>query len=114
MSLRGRPDPLPGGENWGTMDARVAPQLYSEADKVRRFIAEYVGINAKEVIDEAYLTDDLGLDWLDQLELMVLIEEKFVGIDFSANTSAVQIERVGDLIRHVKDQNAAVARRSAA
>jgi len=46
------------------MDARVAPQRYVDADKVRKFIAEYVGIDAKELTDRTHL-DDLGLDWLD-------------------------------------------------
>lgn len=95
------------------MDPRVAPQMYCDADTVRRFIAEYLGIDVKQVTDEAHLIDDLGLDWLNQLELMILIEEQFVGVDFFANTPAGQIELVGDLIRHI-EHNAALARRPAA
>jgi acyl carrier protein len=87
--------------------------MYSDADTVRRFIAEYLGIDVNQVTDEAHLTDDFGLDWLDQLELMVLIEEEFV-VDFFANTTAAQIELVGDLIRHVERHYAALGRRSAA
>jgi acyl carrier protein len=96
------------------MDARVASQRYADADKIRSFIAEYAGVDVKEVIDETHLTDDLGLDWLDQLELMVLIEDEFVGVDFFANTTAAQIELVGDLIRHIEHHIDALARRSAA
>jgi acyl carrier protein len=96
------------------MDARVAPQMYCDTDALRRFIAEYVGINLKDVTDETHLTDDLGLDWLDQLELMVLIEDKFVGVDFFATTTAAQIEVVGDIIRHIKNRGTAQARLSAA
>jgi acyl carrier protein len=81
--------------------------------RARRFIAEYLGIDVNKVADEANLADDFGLDWLDQLELMVLIEEEFV-VDFFANTTDVQIELVGDLIRHVEQHNAALVRRSAA
>jgi acyl carrier protein len=95
------------------MNARVAPQMYSDADAVRRVIAEYLGIDVNKVTDEANLADDFGLDWLDQLELMVLIEEEFV-IDFFANMTAAQIELVGDLIRHIEHHNAALTRRSAA
>jgi acyl carrier protein len=87
--------------------------MYSDADAARRFIAEYLGIDVNKVTDEANLADDFGLDWLDQLELMVLIEEEFV-VDFFANTTDVQIELVGDLIRHVEQHNAALVRRSAA
>ena len=97
-----------------TMDARVASQGYADADKVRSFIAEYVGIDAEEITDETHLTDDLGLDWLDQLELMVLIEDEFVGVDFFANTTGTQIELVGDLIRRIERHKAAPVRRSAA
>jgi len=96
------------------MVSRVALQMYSDSDKVRRFIAEYADIDLKEVTDEADLTDDLGLDWLDQLELMVLIEDEFVGIDFFANTTAAQINVVGDLIRHIEHHSDVLARRSAA
>ena len=96
------------------MDARVASQRYADADKIRSFIAEYAGVDVKEVIDETHLTDDLGLDWLDQLELMVLIEDEFVGVDFFANTTAAQIELVRDLIRHIEHHIDALARRSAA
>jgi acyl carrier protein len=96
------------------MDARVGSQKHPDAETVRKFIAKFVDIDVKEVTDEAHLTDDLDLDWLDQLELMVLIEEQFVGVDFFANTTAPQIELVGDLIRHIEHHQPAVAGRSAA
>jgi len=96
------------------MDSRIALQVRLDSEKLRRFIADYLGVDPKEVTDEAHLGDDLGVDWLDQLELLVVIEDEFVGVDFFANTTAAQIEVVGDLIRHIEDHNAAVARRSAA
>ena len=96
------------------MDARVGSQNHPDAETVRKFIAEFVDIDVKEVTDEAHLTDDLGLDWLDQLELMILIEEQFVGVDFFADTTAAQIGLVGDLIRHIEHHHAALAPRSAA
>ena len=96
------------------MDARVGSQTHPVAETVRKFIAEFVDIDIKEVTDEAHLTEDLGLDWLDQLEFMVLIEEQFVGVDFFADITAAQIELVGDLIRHIEHHHAALAQRSAA
>jgi acyl carrier protein len=62
------------------MVSRVAPQPSSDADKVRRLISKYVSIDVKHVTDDAHLIDDLGLDWLDQLELLVLIEDEFAGV----------------------------------
>ena len=93
---------------------RATAQLEFDTDKLRTLIADYVGIEAELVTDEAHFSDDLGLDWLDQLELMVLIEDEFVGIDFFANTTAEQINAVGDLIRYIEHHSAVLARRSAA
>jgi acyl carrier protein len=39
------------------MDAQVASQKYPDAETVRKFIAEFVDIDVKEVTDEAHLTD---------------------------------------------------------
>jgi acyl carrier protein len=93
---------------------RATAQLDFDTDKLRTLIADYVGIEAELVTDEAHFSDDLGLDWLDQLELMVLIEDEFVGIDFFANTTAAQINVVGDLTRYIEHHSAVLARRSAA
>jgi len=60
-----------------------------------------VGIEVKRVTDEAHFNDDLGLDWLDEIELMILIEDQFAGVEISET----QIEAVGDLIRHIESQN---------
>ncbi len=96
------------------MDSRAARRGNLDSEKLRSFIADYVGVDAQQVADDAHLSDDLGLDWLDQLELMVIIEDEFVGVDFFADTIATQIVSVGDLIRHIEQQNNARARRSAA
>jgi len=86
------------------MVSRVAPRPSSDAEKVRRLIADYASIDAKQVTDEAHLSGDLGLDWLEQLELLVLIEDEFTGVEFFANSTAGQIELVGDLIRQVEQR----------
>jgi acyl carrier protein len=77
---------------------RPAPQVNFDADRVRRLIAEYIGVDTKRVTDEARFSDDLGLDWLDRLELMILIEDEFAEVEISENDVA-QIEVVGDLMR---------------
>jgi len=86
------------------MDARTTPQVDFHADEVRTLIAEYLGVDAKQVTDEAHLSDDLGLDWLDKLELMILIEDEFAGIELS-DTAEHEIEVVGDLIQHIEMSN---------
>jgi acyl carrier protein len=69
-----------------------------DGNRVRTLIAKYLGVDAKRVTDETHFSDDLGLDWLDRLELMILIEDEFPDIALSDN-DANQIEVVGDLIR---------------
>lgn len=76
---------------------RRSARVNFDADRVRTLIAEYLGVDAKRVTDEAHLSDDLGFDWLDRLELMILIEDEFSDIELSDN-DANQIEVVGDLI----------------
>lgn len=96
------------------MDSRAAHRRNLDSEKLRNFIADYVGVDVQQVADDAHLSDDLGLDWLDQLELMVIIEDEFVGVDFFTDTIATQIVLVGDLIRHIEHCNTATTRRSAA
>jgi acyl carrier protein len=71
---------------------------------VRTLIAEYLGIDAKRVTDEAHFSDEFGMDRYDCLELMILIEDAFTGVEITDN-EADQIEVVGDLIRHIEGNN---------
>lgn len=68
--------------------------------EIRRLIAEHLGIAVEHVIDDAHLADDLGADWLDRLELMIAIEDRF-GVEIT-DDEADQICAVGDLISHVE------------
>jgi acyl carrier protein len=77
---------------------RTAPRANFDIDRVRTLIAEYIGVDAKRVTDEAHFSDDLGLDWLDRLELMILIEDEFAEVEISEN-DVTHIEVVGDLVR---------------
>ena len=76
----------------------TASQVSCDTNKVRTLIAEYLNLDPKQITDEVHFKDDLGLDWLDRLELMILIEDEFPDIEISEN-DANQIELVGDLIR---------------
>jgi len=79
---------------------RTAPQEAFDSDKVRTLIAEYLGIEAKQVTDEAHF-GEFGMDRYDRIELMILIEDAFIGVEITDN-DADQIEFVGDLIRHIE------------
>jgi acyl carrier protein len=83
------------------MDARVAPQVTFDPNKLRALIAKYVGIDAERVTDEAHFRNDFDLDSLDQLDLLTLIEEEFPGAELS-DDAVQQIKVVGDLIRYME------------
>jgi acyl carrier protein len=70
------------------------------ATNVRILIAEHLGVDAKQVSDEAHLLDDLGADWLDRLELMIVMEDHF-GIEF-ADDDIEKLATVGDLLRLIE------------
>jgi len=86
---------------------RTAPQEVFDSDKVRTLIAGYLGIEVKQLTDETHF-GEFGMDRYDRLELMILIEDAFIGVEITDN-DADQIEFVGDLIRHIqgnrKDRN---------
>ena len=69
---------------------------------VRTLIANQLGVDVKRVTDEAHFTDDLGADWLDRLELMIVIEDRFANLVIT-DEDVDQIEVVGDLIRHIEN-----------
>ena len=68
---------------------------------IRTLIAEHLGVEVERVTDEAHFLDDLGADWLDRLELMIVIEDQFACSEIGDDV-ADQIVAVGDLIRFVE------------
>ena len=46
-------------------------------DKVKKIIVEQLGVDESEVTTEASITDDLGADSLDQVELVMAFETEF-------------------------------------
>ena len=84
-----------------SLTQRTTPQEAFDTDKVRTLIAEYLGIDRKQVTDEAHFSDEFGMDRYDRLELMILIEDAFTGVELT-DDDGDQIEVVGDLIRHIE------------
>ena len=74
------------------------------SNDVRTLIASHVGVDVKRVTDEAHFTDDLGADWLDRLELMIVIEDQFADV-LITDEEVDQLEVVGDLIRHIENMD---------
>lgn len=91
MSIAG----LPSTEQATAIEAVFA------ANDVRALIATHLGVNVCRVIDQAHLIDDLGADWLDRLDLMIAVEDRFAGVEIT-DADVDRIELVGDLIRHIE------------
>ena len=83
------------------------------SEQLRQLIAQHFGVAVERVTDEAHFADDLGADWLDRIELMIVIEDQFAGVEIT-DDDADQINVVGDLIRHVESMAGAAARRNQA
>ena len=73
----------------------------SLATKVRNVVAGHLGIEADLLADEARL-DDLGADWLDRLELLIVIEDQLPELEIDDEV-VERIETVGDLMRALED-----------
>jgi acyl carrier protein len=67
---------------------------------LRTLIAKQLGVDIESVTTETHFTNDLGADLLDRVELMLAIEDHFVGVDIT-DDDVEQIEVVGDLIRRL-------------
>jgi acyl carrier protein len=83
------------------------------ANEVRTLVASHLGVGIGRVTDEAHFTDDLGADWLDRLELMIAVENQFVGVEIT-DDDVDRIEVVGDLIRHIETIDSERRRRGGA
>ena len=72
------------------------------SSKVKKIVAEHLGIDELKVIDEASFIDDLGADSLDTVELVMAFEEEF-GAEIS-DSEAEKILTVGDAIKFIESK----------
>ncbi len=75
-------------------------EFLSEVIKI--LISDKLGVDESEVVDDAHLTNDLGADSLDTVELIMLVEKEF-GITL-ADDECEKVNTVGDAIRLVKSK----------
>ena len=73
-------------------------------DKVKKIIVEQLGVDESEVTPEASITDDLGADSLDQVELVMAFETEF-NIDIP-DEEAEKIKTVGDAVARIDSATA--------
>ena len=72
------------------------------ASKVKKIVAEHLGIDEAKVTEEASFIDDLGADSLDTVELVMAFEEEF-GSEIS-DSEAEKILTVGDAIKFIENK----------
>ena len=72
------------------------------ASKVKKIIADHLGVDGAKVTEEASFIDDLGADSLDTVELVMAFEEEF-GSEIS-DSEAEKILTVGDAIKFVENK----------
>ena len=71
--------------------------------KIKKIVADHLGIEEEKVTEEASFIDDLGADSLDTVELVMAFEEEF-GSEISDN-EAEKILTVGDAIKFIESKS---------
>ena len=74
------------------------------SQKVKKMVAEHLGVEEDKVSDESNFIDDLGADSLDTVELVMAFEEEF-GSEIS-DSEAEKILTVGDAIKFIESKAA--------
>ena len=69
--------------------------------KVKKIVADHLGVEEDKVTNEASFIDDLGADSLDTVELVMAFEEEF-GSEIS-DSEAEKILTVGNAIKFVEN-----------
>ena len=74
------------------------------SSKVKKMVADHLGVEEIKVTEEANFVDDLGADSLDTVELVMAFEEEF-GSEIS-DSEAEKILTVGDAIKFIESKAA--------
>ncbi len=73
------------------------------SEKVKKIVADHLGVDAENITLEASFAEDLGADSLDAVELVIAFEEQFGCV--IPDDVAERIRTVGDAIKFL-EQNA--------
>jgi len=72
-------------------------------DRVKKVIADQLGLDVKEITMESSFVEDLGADSLDIVELIMALEEDFE-IEIP-DEDAEKITSVGNIVDYIKAHN---------
>ena len=74
------------------------------SSKVKKMVADHLGVEELKVTEEANFIDDLGADSLDTVELVMAFEEEFGSV--ISDSEAEKILTVGDAIKFIESKAA--------
>ena len=78
--------------------------MESIEQRVKKIVAEQLGVNEAEIKNASSFLDDLGADSLDTVELVMALEEAF---DIEIPDEAAEgIATVGDAVKYIQDKQA--------
>ncbi len=72
-------------------------------EKVRKLIAEQLDVDVDEITLETVITEDLGADSLDVVDLVMTFEDEF-GIEIP-DDAVETIKTVGDVVKFIEENN---------
>ena len=70
------------------------------SSKIKKIVADHLGIDVAKIEDESSFIDDLGADSLDTVELVMAFEEEF-GIEIP-DEEAEKISTLEDAVSYIK------------
>lgn len=68
-------------------------------EKVKKIVADQLGVDKEKITPDSSFTDDLGADSLDLVELIMALEEEF-GMSIS-DEEAQKIRTVGEAVDYI-------------
>lgn len=72
-------------------------------EKVRKLIAEQLDVDVDDITLETVITEDLGADSLDVVDLVMTFEDEF-GIEIP-DDAVETIKTVGDVVKFIEENN---------
>jgi acyl carrier protein len=78
-------------------ETQVSTEVY---DKVKKIVAEHLGVEESQVTEEATFVDDLGADSLDIVEIVLAFEDEFQ-IEIP-DEDAEKITKVSEAVAYIK------------
>jgi acyl carrier protein len=81
----------------GVRQGREIRSRVCNGDNIRALIADQLGVDIKRVSDQTHFARDLGVGWLNRIELVIFVED-WTGLELH-DDDVERINVVGDLIR---------------